>query len=172
MNWLLPGLSVVPNSHPMFVHFPIAFWLGALLFCCLGVLRPKSGLFRAGRWLLHLGTLSGAVAVASGFLATAAMNHAAPGHELVHVHRNFMVTASVLSLALSCVVFALRRHDGIRPRLTQVALLLLLAGVVALGADRGAMLVFGYGMGVRTQAPTSETPGDHEDAAPHAHEHK
>lgn len=45
MERLLPGLAAAPNIHPLFVHFPIAFWLAALLFCCLALLRPGAGLF-------------------------------------------------------------------------------------------------------------------------------
>ena len=172
MNWLLPGLSTLPNSHPMFVHFPIAFWFGALLLCCLGLLIPKSSLFSVGRWLLHLGTLSGVVAATSGYFATAAMDHAVPGHELVHVHRNFMIAASVLSVAASIVMCVLRRNSRTVPRLMQVALLSVLAGVTALGADRGAMLVFGYGMGVRTESPPTNAHGGHGDAATTEHDHK
>ncbi|MEO6596750.1 MAG: DUF2231 domain-containing protein [Planctomycetota bacterium] len=171
MNWF-PGLSLVPNSHPMFVHFPIAFWIGALFICCLGIWRSTSGLFRAGSWLFHLGTLSGAVAVASGFLATSSMTHEEPGHDLVHVHRNFMVAAAALSLAVSAVVFLLRRHDGRRPRLAQAGLIALVVGVATLGADRGAMLVYGYGVGVRDEPPPMSSQHHHDDATPSLHEHK
>lgn len=34
----LPGLSALQNIHPMFVHFPIAFFLGALAMEGLAVL--------------------------------------------------------------------------------------------------------------------------------------
>ena len=172
MDWMLPGLAAVSNSHPMLVHFPIAFWLGALLFCCLGLVRPDSGLFRAGRWLLHVGTLSGAVALASGYFATAAMDHEAPGHEIVHVHRNFMIAAAILSLAASCAMFVLRHNSQRWLLLAQVALLAVVSSVAALGADRGALLVYGHGLGVRAEPAPSASERGHGDEAPHAHEHK
>jgi len=172
MDWLLPGLSLVPNVHPMLVHFPIAFWLGALLLSGLGVWRAKTGLFEVGRLLLHLGTLSGAVAIVSGYLAAAELGHSAPGHELVHVHRNWMIVASGLSLAISIVMFAFRNRHETRSRLAQVGLLAGLAAVVTLGADRGAALVYGYGVGVRGEAPASQGEQGAHESTPHTHEHK
>ena len=38
---ILPGLKGMLNYHPLFVHFPIAFWLGALLFEILAVARSS-----------------------------------------------------------------------------------------------------------------------------------
>jgi uncharacterized membrane protein len=164
--WSLPGAEQPSDVRALPYR---AFWFGALLFCCLGVLRPKSGLFGAGRWLLYFGTLSGTVAVASGYLATEAMDHAAPGHDLVHVHRNFMIAAAGLSLVASCVMFALRRSEQRRRRLTQVALLALIVAVAELSADRGAMLVFGYGVGVRAEPPPAATHNDQGEAVPDDH---
>lgn len=37
MNDLMPGLSAVPNVHPLFVHFPITLWTVALGFCAFGL---------------------------------------------------------------------------------------------------------------------------------------
>tara|TARA_R110002094_G_scaffold27445_4_gene40501 strand:+ start:1225 stop:1740 length:516 start_codon:yes stop_codon:yes gene_type:complete len=171
MNWL-PGLSLLPNSHPMLVHFPIAFWVGALCFCWLGVLRSTSGLFRMGSWLLHLGTLSGVAAVVSGFLATSSMTHDEPGHDLVHVHRNFMVATAAISLAASCAVLLMRRRDAWRPRCVQAGLITLVVGLATLGADRGALLVYGYGLGVRDNPPSTTPQHAHGDAPSSPHEHK
>ncbi len=172
MDWLLPGLAAVPNSHPLWVHFPIAFWLGALLFCACGLASPDSVSFRIGRWLLHLGTLSGLAEVVSGYLATAVMDHEAPGHEIVHVHRNFMIVAAALSITASVAMFLLRRDGRRRLRLAQVFMLAIVSGVAALGADRGALLVYGHGIGVRAGPQPLAPDEDHGAPAPHTHEHK
>jgi len=52
---LLPGLKGVLNPHPLFVHFPISFWLGALLFEALAVWRSSDELHRTAARLLYLG---------------------------------------------------------------------------------------------------------------------
>ena len=38
---ILPGLRGMLNWHPLFVHFPIALWTGALLFEALAVARSS-----------------------------------------------------------------------------------------------------------------------------------
>ena len=170
MSWLFPGLFELPNLHPLFVHFPIAFWFGAFALSCLGAWRSATA-FQLGIWMLHLGTLTGLVAVVSGFVAAAPLDHAAAGHDLVHVHRNLMLVASILSVIASATVFLLRRDHGRRSHLTQVALIAAVAGLAALGADRGAVLVYRHGVGVGT-APAGAAPEHGHDNTPHTHEHR
>ena len=43
---MLPGMKAALNLHPMFVHFPIVLWLGALLFELLAVWRASDELQR------------------------------------------------------------------------------------------------------------------------------
>ena len=43
---MLPGLKAALNYHPMFVHFPIVLWLGALLFEIVAVWRASDELQR------------------------------------------------------------------------------------------------------------------------------
>lgn len=170
MEQIFPGLSHAPNIHPFFVHFPIAFWLGAVLLYVLGSLRKHEGLLAAGRWLLYLGTLAAVFAVASGLWAEDAMGHDSPGHEFVHIHRNFMLVASAIAVVTTLVAFALRKRETAGARWTITALLLALAGVTTLGADRGAELVFRYGMGTASEAPSPAEEPHHHEAPPPAEE--
>ena len=41
MHGFLPGMRAALNYHSMFVHFPIALWLAALLFEFLAVRRAS-----------------------------------------------------------------------------------------------------------------------------------
>ena len=171
MTELLPGLEAAPNIHPMLVHFPFALWLAALLIWAAFVATRKDGLWSTGRLLLTLGTLGGMAAVASGYWATDQMGHTAPGHDLVHVHRNWMVATTVLA-ALTTAGAWLYRGSSFGPRLGLVGLLLVTGGLLTAGADRGAELVYRYGVGVLNEAPPSEGhdhgTGDHH-AEPHDH---
>src|SRR3989449_5548465 len=63
---ILPGLKGMLNYHPLFVHYPIAFWLGALLFEALAVLRSSEEWHRTAARLLYLGTLTAFAAVGTG----------------------------------------------------------------------------------------------------------
>ena len=163
---ILPGLTHAPHVHPLLVHFPIALWVVAALFCVLGAVRSREDLFAAGRWLLYLGALGAVFAVATGLWAADTMGHDSPGHELVHVHRDFMLVASGIGLTATIAAWALRKRQSVGARWGVTALALATVGVLTLGADRGAALVFQYGIGVAAQpAPTIE------DADGHDHEH-
>ena len=139
MQDLMPGLYIAPNIHPILIHFPIALWAVALLFWSLAVWRDDAQLFSVGRWLLYLGTVTGILAVGSGFLAADDLGHDSPGHDFVHVHRNFVIGATIAATILS--VFALRLRASTRRavRLALVASLGLVNALTALGADRGAV---------------------------------
>jgi len=149
-----PGLSALQNIHPMFVHFPIAFFLGALAMEGIAVLWHERFHFVA-TWMLYPGTFAAIVTLSTGFMAansiaaTDPRDHAAPGHDFIHVHRNWMVAVTLLGIALSIYVFWIN-HKGrwASQRWGLLAGLILLSGLLTLGADRGARLVFEFGTGV------------------------
>ncbi|QED26757.1 DUF2231 domain-containing protein [Microvenator marinus] len=174
MEQLLPGLTSAPNLHPMVVHFPIAFWIAATGAWSLALARKRDDAWRFGRWLHLLGLLGAAVAVGFGFWATEEMGHDTPGHDLVHVHRDLMLVATGIAL----VVTALAWWRGDASRRWRVGLMvgsLLLLGVMTIGADRGAELVFRYGIGVAGETPPHSDGHDHahvdQEAEAEVHDH-
>ncbi|GIW72795.1 MAG: hypothetical protein KatS3mg102_2337 [Planctomycetota bacterium] len=153
MEAILPGLEGAPHIHPVFVHFPVALLPAALLFWALGMWRGSEELLRCGRWLLYLGVLGAAAALGTGLLAAEQLGHDSPGHDLVHVHRNWMYAAGALALLSAAAAFALRRSQARGARLGVGALLLATVVVLLLGADRGALLVFRHGIGTAGEPP-------------------
>ena len=152
MESLLPGLTSAPNLHPMVVHFPIALWLAATAAWGFALLRRNDDAWRFGLWMHTLGAGGAIAAVVLGYLATAKMGHDAPGHELVHVHRDIMVGATGLSVILTGLAWWRRAGPGIwRPILGLASVAL--AATMTLGSDRGAELVFRYGIGVSHETP-------------------
>lgn len=162
MESLLPGLDAVPHLHPLFVHFPIVLWLAALLFWGLAAFRNSDSLFRLGRWLLYLGTAGAAVAVTTGLIAADQLGHESPGHDLVHTHRDFMLIAAGIGLAVTAVAFLLRRRTSQAVRWLLIGGLLATNAVTVLGADRGALLVFGYGIGSAELEPPESSHHHHD----------
>ena len=144
---MLPGLKAALNYHPLFVHFPIVLWLGALLFEILAVWRASDELQRTASRLLYLGTCAAVITVLSGL---AAKNSVAPGmaQRAVGIHETLMLTATSLAIALCGFAYFMRRDFP--PHLRKVLLLgLVVLGVLlTLGADRGAQLVYEYGSAV------------------------
>lgn len=144
---MLPGMKAALNYHPMFVHFPIVLWLAALLFELLAIWRTSDELHRTASQLLYLGTLAAIITAITGL---AAQNSIPPGDARVAVgiHEALMLTAT--SLAIALCMFACFKRKNFTAQLRKIMLLglVLLTGLLILGADRGAELVYGYGTAV------------------------
>ncbi len=167
----MTGLESVVNVHPLWVHFPIAITILALIF---------EGLGRIGKWefpgglataLIYSAAISAVVTVVTGFIAADSLGHDAPGHDLVHEHREFMIiyTLIIVLLALANLYITKRGGEkvvnvwikGLRPSVLVVAVVIL-----TMGADKGGELVFLHGLGVRQvttiqpdDAPAALPPG-------------
>jgi uncharacterized membrane protein len=147
LDKLLPGASQLQNYHPLIVHFPIAFIYGAALMYFLASMLASENLKWTALWMLALGALGAAVAVLSGF-------YAAPGlmvsesvrHELLRHHKQLMVTASVITGALTLWAIAARPMPT-RGRYVFLAGLIAVLGLITAGADLGGEMVFSYNAG-------------------------
>jgi uncharacterized membrane protein len=186
METLFPGLTHAPNLHPLAVHFPIVLWLVAAGAWGFAVAFHRDRAWRFGLWLHTLGLAGAGVAIALGFWATEKMGHDSPGHDLIHLHRDIMLIATGLALFITLVGWW-RQHSGRAWRIGLTLASALLVAIMAIGADRGAELVFRYGVGVAGEpAPHSdnhshvhgghpETEHDHVSqppAAEHPHDHQ
>jgi uncharacterized membrane protein len=144
---ILPGASQLQNYHPLLVHFPIAFIYGASLLYFVAWITANEKLQWSALWMLLLGALSAAIALASGF-------YAAPGlmvsqsvrHELLSHHKHLMVAASILTGVLTLWALA-SRPMPMRARVLFMAGLVALMVLIAAGADLGGEMVFGYNAG-------------------------
>jgi uncharacterized membrane protein len=136
------------NYHPLFVHFPIALWLAALLFELLAVLRANDDFHRTAARLLYLGTLGGVLAVATGLYAQASVPESGPAHDVMEVHETFMWITTSAALGLCMLAFFRRKNFTAGLRKLLLAGLVIVGLLVALGTDRGAQLVYQYATGV------------------------
>jgi predicted CXXCH cytochrome family protein len=158
MSRLLPGWDSALNHHTAYVHFPIAFWLAALLFEAVALWRRNDSIHRAAVWLLWLGSIAGTFAVATGLRAQG-MVPSGIGNVL-QTHKDLMLISYFLALALSAFALFARRHMTFRLKAILLAGLAVLACFTVLGTDRGAEMVGRYGFGVNgsiRRAPASLT---------------
>lgn len=156
MRELLPGLWVMQDLHPVLVHFPIALFPLALVFWILGW-RP------AARLALYAATGFAVAALVTGFLAMARHENGDAHHEWIHVHRNYMI--ATLTLGAIATVFAQIGWKG-----WTIGALVATTGVLFLGADRGAYLVYGLGLNVQGH-PVQHEPEHPRHEEPHAKTH-
>jgi uncharacterized membrane protein len=144
---ILPGASQLQNYHPLLVHFPIAFIYGAALLYFLASISASESLKWTALWMLALGAISAAIALTSGF-------YAAPGlmvsqsvrSELLGHHKHLMVSASILTGALTLWALATRPMPT-RGRYIFLAGLTAVMLLIAAGADLGGEMVYSYNAG-------------------------
>lgn len=152
---LLPGLHSVLNLHPLFVHFPIVLWLAALLFEAAAVWQRNDQTHHVATWLLYLGTLAACFAVASGLQAGEAVAPGPSAHAL-EVHEEFMFTCLFIAVGLSAFAWFGRQRPQQSLKWVLLIGMILLAVCLILGTDRGAEMVYRYGLGVNW--PTTPHP--------------
>jgi uncharacterized membrane protein len=173
LDILFPGLAALDNVHPLFVHFPIAFFFGAVFVEGIAIARDER-LHLVTTWMLYLGTFCAILAASTGFIAEYSVaahdprGHNSPGHEFVHIHRAWMISVTLFSVLVSAYLFWINvRKRWSSHRWALVTALFVLCMVVSMGADRGARLVYEFGTGVNPAVLKTEEPNG--DGHTHTH---
>jgi len=144
---MMPGLRAILNVHPLFVHFPIALWLAALLFELLAVMLNSEEWHRTAARILYVGTLAGIVTVLSGLAAEKSVPPG-PAMVIVGIHETLMMITTSIAIGLSIFALLFRKNFTAPFRKYQLAGLIVMAILMTIGADRGAQLVYQYGTAV------------------------
>lgn len=145
-------IEVIPNWHPMVVHFAIALLLTAVALFVLGAAVARRSLAPTltlvARWNLGLGVASAVVALATGWQAYSTVAHDEPSHANMTVHMWWALgTALVFLGAAGAAWFDRQRSAGAGGML----LVLLAAGASGLAVTGwlGGENVYRYGLGVQ-----------------------
>ena len=144
---MLPGAQHLQNLHPLVIHFPIAFLMGAALLYVAAWLL-KSGRFAHSAFVvLVLGALSLVGAAATGLYAEqGVMLSLSVRERLLQPHKTAML--ATLALCTTLTVWAIRaRPFPKKGRPLFLFLLLVMIGVMTVGADFGGRMVYDYNAG-------------------------
>lgn len=151
-------IEIIPNPHPLAVHFPIALALVALVF------QLGARLFAArrwapqwaivGHWSLWLAALSGVLAALFGWQAFNSIDHDEAGHLAMLAHRAWAVPSVAALLLLAAWDVWRQPAERVNPWWF-VALLTAVVTAVGATAWHGAELVYRHGLGV-IQPPSAE----------------
>jgi uncharacterized membrane protein len=144
---MMPGLRAILNVHPLFVHFPIALWLAALLFELLAVMLNSEEWHRTAARILYVGTLAGIVTVLTGLAAEKSVPPG-PAMVIVGIHETLMMITTSIAIGLSIFALLFRKNFTAPFRRYLLAGLIAMAVLMTIGADRGAQLVYQYGTAV------------------------
>lgn len=158
--------QIIPNWHPIFVHFTVALLTVAAGFLILAWFskdkcRFSAKLHDAGLLNLWLGAALSAVTVALGFYAYNTVTHDTPSHAAMTEHRNWALLTFVFILVAAGVAWWRARTRVSR---ALVGLMLVVAPLVGVTAWHGGELVYRYGLGVMALPK-------HDGQEGHAHDH-
>jgi len=160
--------EIIPNWHPIFVHFTVALLSisALLLIVARFVPEPLAQQWSiAGRWCLWLGAGFAIITVAAGLYASNTVAHDNPSHAAMEVHETLAISTLVTFLILATWA-AWKVRKGVSEALRNGLFLLLLAagvGLLITTAWHGGELVYRYGLGVQS-LPQPENGHDHDHA--------
>ena len=185
------GFEIIPNWHPLFVHYTVALISVA---CVLYVLAAFTGSFQGwrreafivARWCFIIGAISIVLTIIAGLYAYNTVAHDGPSHIAMLEHRNFAFATGGLVILLIAGTLYFKLNTPSKA-LGVVALMLLCSLFVT--AYKGGELVFRHGLGVMSLPDTTSDhhggsddnlkdkssghhdDGRHESHDSHAHEH-
>jgi len=159
-------IEIIPNWHPIFVHFPIAFATASVFLIAVGMSFKAKPLVQQclmfGRWMLWAAAFFACIAAIFGWFAYNSVNHDDAGHLAMTTHRNWALVALGSLVLLSVLdVWSLRR--GVKLSYGFFGLLVVAWLLVGNAAWHGGEAVFRHGLGVMS-IPAAEV-------SDHAHEH-
>lgn len=165
------SFQIIPNWHPLFVHFTVALFSTAVGFYILSYVTDRVSFFQkalvqefetVARWCLWIVALITIATVIAGLHAYYTVNHDTPSHLAMTDHRNWAIPTAICIILVA--LWSIRRYrQGIAVTTTFLIALLIVQGLLLSTAWRGAELVFRYGLGVMS-LPQSEGVG-------HQHQH-
>jgi uncharacterized membrane protein len=149
---ILPGIAGLENIHPLFVHFPIAFFTAFFLFDLFGTVAKKEKLRYVASCLLYLGTIAAAFTVVAGLFAADSVEHGEDVHDIMERHEHIGI--AVLSLSLFLSAWRLKQW-GLHSKSGNTLFLFLaafLCVLLSLGADLGGLMVYQHGVSVKSES--------------------
>ncbi len=160
-------IEIIPNWHPIFVHFTVALFSVSVVFYTLAYLFKKQKFYPklapdfeiVARWCLWAVSIIVIGTILTGLYAYYTVTHDAPSHLAMTDHRNWAIpTASAMVLVAFWSLW--RTYNRKTITFTFILTLFVVQGLLLSTAWRGAELVFRYGVGV-ISLPKSEGEGHH-----------
>lgn len=164
-------IEIIPNWHPIFVHFTVALFSIATALHLVSPLvqnRELKAQWRiVARWNLWLGMAISVVTVLTGWYAYNTVEHDALSHQAMTEHRNWAL-ATVTLFFIATAWSIIRYRSG--KEASALLLILLALAMTSLGSTawRGGEIVYRYGLGVMS-LPNAGSHGHKEDIAVHDH---
>jgi uncharacterized membrane protein len=140
-------IEIIPNWHPLFVHFTIALLTISTLLYVAGLFFKKENLLIVARWNLWIGVTITVGTLLAGLYAYNTVAHDAPSHVAMTNHRNWaLVTASIFVLLALWALWKQRGARTVSP--VFVVAMVAATGLLFITGYKGGDVVYRYGLGV------------------------
>lgn len=165
-------IAIIPNWHPIFVHFTVALFSTSTGFYLLHYITryiKKIPLWLntefeiVARWCVWIASLITIATVSFGFYAYYTVKHDAVSHLAMTTHRNWAIITALFIILLGFWSIQWKMKK-INITLTFILTMLIAQGLLLTTAWHGGELVYRYGLGVMS-LPTAEEVG-------HQHNHE
>ena len=168
------GIEIIPNFHPIFVHFTVALLSLSVAFHLLDfVTKGAKAEWRIlAQWNLWLGAGFAIVTVLAGIYAYNTVSHDGPSHAAMTVHKNWALPTLLVFLLLAGWS-VLSARAGKSASVSFLVVLVIAGGLLLSTAWHGAELVYRHGLGVMSLPDASGEGHGHAGGSAHgdAQEH-
>lgn len=163
--------ELIPNFHPIAVHFPIALLLISFLVSMSARLSDSTTAITqmaiVGHWTLWLAAVSAMIAVVFGLQAYNSVNHDDAGHAAMLIHRNWAIPTAI-GIGLLAIFDAWKSTTDHVMRWPSLLILGILSLALVATGWLGGEVVYRHGIGVLSLPESEETStGGHD----HGHQH-
>lgn len=168
--------EIIPNLHPLMVHFPIALVTVSAVFHVAAVTTREKPLFRnfaiLAHTLLWISALSVLPAVFFGWQAYNSVTHDDASHAAMLIHRNWALATTIVLIILASWDVRRNKIDS-APAWWFVIAVIGAWSMVAITAWHGGELVYRHGLGVMSLPVLEDGTGHghHHDSTIHSDEH-
>ena len=161
--------EIIPNWHPLFVHFTVALLITATGLFLLGTLASGKQWSATALKVAHINLWLGALVtigtVITGLYAYNTVDHDTPSHIAMTDHRNWALPTAAAFAVLALWSMAIYRRS-VKVGIPFLVVLLIAAGALSATAWKGGELVYRHGLGVMSLPNTSSSGEGH---SGHAH---
>ena len=163
-------IEILPNWHPIFVHFTIALLSMAVVFYVLRLVLPAEHRYQPALTLLaktnlYLGVGFSFITALAGWFAYNSVNHDTPSHLAMTEHRNIAIITISVFVILALWSLFLKNKAGI----LFVLLMITAGGLLSVTGWMGAEAVYRYGLGVLSMPKVSGEGHAHQHAGDQGH---
>jgi|AZIC01.1.fsa_nt_gi uncharacterized membrane protein len=159
-------IDILPNWHPIFVHYSVALLSVAIGFYFARLILPntselKTQWLTVANWSLWIGCLFSIATVLAGIYAFNTVAHDSASHLAMETHRNWALPTAGLFLILGATALWLNKNNK-QPGLTFLSTGLIALILLMITGWLGAEAVYRYGLGVLSLPEVSSGSDGHD----------